>query len=464
MSVLERFQLALGSHLGTVFLGLVVVLTSLLVAYWFLVVRQKRRDLLAYLYRSYYERAESLMKGFSFVGPHKAEFFGRLTNVKGSEGSSAICLIPPPDLAETDICERFRCFRRSVSSTHFPHLCPVLWQHDEDSLCLVQGGTFNREGRSLTSLRQHLFDRQLGVADREEILLQIATTLAQLHEHESEEGGGLYHGMLLPRYIYVELDPHRRLNQLLIAHTGMAFSAGPQLIAEKLRKLKEGTLPVEKRCAHELLEQMIMLAPEQRHEQSADSVGQAVDFYAFGALAAVLFTQKRFVSPERVNWEKVPETWRPFVEQCLKENPDDRPQDFTELEEWLGDPELALTHNEGVKAASTSETSETEASDRDIDALVGMLERVQQTSEESTPDDALSEGIRALRAGRWKSARKLLEKLAKSEPDNPEAAISLAIACYELGDMKHAETHYVKAKKLNPKLAKRFRRHIAFRL
>jgi hypothetical protein len=57
MRLAERFELALGTHLGTVFIGLFCVLACLAAIYWFMVVRQKRRDLLAYLNRSYYERA-----------------------------------------------------------------------------------------------------------------------------------------------------------------------------------------------------------------------------------------------------------------------------------------------------------------------------------------------------------------------------------------------------------------------
>jgi len=101
-----------------------------------------------------------------------------------------------------------------------------------------------------------------------------------------------------------------------------------------------------------------------------------------------------------------------------------------------------------------------------------VLQRVQQGKGLSLRNSAgkdkfgqcLEAGLKALKMSRWSSARKYLTKAIDIRPDDADAHVSLAIACYELGDLGSAELHYEKARKTDPNVAKCFREHIAFRV
>lgn len=464
MRLLERFELALGSHLGTVFLGLIAILSLLGIIYWFLVVRQKRRDLLAFLHRSYYEKAAALAKHFAFVGAHKADFFGRQTIVKLTSGAYGYCLVPPPSWVSQEVRDRYRCFHFAKEHLAIPVFAPVLWRCNEPVVVLVEGGLVDTRGRLLPSLRQHLMDSKLGVTTREQILLELARALARLHELKAEVGGALYHGFLLPRALFLELDADYRVMSLILAHAGMAFAMGPEILADQLVTLREGRLPIEKYCANEILEQLAMLAPEQKNCERSHEVGPAADFFAYGALAAALLSQQRFVSAEKVDWKRVPERWRPFLQACLQDEVSRRPQDFHELEDWLDDPELALTYTHTVAEQTALGLEE----QRGAQLLTDILKRAHTIAPEAPKHEDIShhiaEGLKAIKAEKWQVARKSFQRALENDAKHAVAHVNLAIAHYELGEQRSAERHYEAAKNEDPLVAKTFRQHLAFRL
>lgn len=453
MRVIERFQMALGSHLGIVFIGLLIGLTVLGAIYWWLVVRQKRRDLLAYLYRNYYEKVAELAKDVVFAESHKAEFFGRQSVVTFNKGSFAVCLVPPPTSIDAEVKARFRLFHNAKEHLTIPGLAPVLWRSDDGVIAVIEGKVLDARGRFLPTLRHHLFDKKLAATTREQILLQIAAALAQLHEQTTDQGSHLYHGFLLPRSILLDLDPNQRLNGVVITGGGIAFAMGPERVMQQLSSLKLGKMPVEKYCAQEIMEQMAILAPEEKSSDRLHEVGPKSDLYAFGAIAVSLLLQQRFTSPQHVDWNRIPKCWAPFLKSCLSDVVDKRPADFLELEDWLNDPELALTHVE----VATTEKSVTSA-DVPLDSLLTtMLKR-------HSVDDELSVAIKAIKSGKWPVAKKSLQQVLAADPTHALAHAYMAIACYELDEKKKAEAHYDKAKSADPQAAKCFRQHLAFRL
>lgn len=464
MRLFQRFEHALGSHLGMVFIGLTAGLLALGLVYWFLVARQKRRDLFAYLYRSYYEKAQALATEFSFVGSHKADFFGRQTVVGFSKGGFGVCLIPPPVWMDQQLRDRFRRFYRAKEHINIPGFAEVLWRADETVLGIIEGGLLDSRGRFLPTLRQYLFDKKLAATSREQILLEIAMALSRLHEQRDEQGNILYHGFLLPRSILVDIDPNHRVNRVVIAQGGLAFALGAEKFQQQLIELKEGRLPIEKYSAQELLEQMVLLAPEQKSVDRLVEVGPTSDFYTFGALAVTLLSQQRFVSADRIEWSRIPAHWVPFLQACLSDDVTMRPQDFMELDDWLNDPELALTHTQTPDSSGKSPTSPGVVEDTNL--LTEMLRRVCEPVEikSGATEDHLTEGLKAIKTGKWQIARKNLQKVVTNHPNHAIAHVNIAIACYEMGDKKKAEVHYEAAKKADPLAAKGFRQHLAFRL
>lgn len=464
MTLSERFQLALQSHLGPLLTGLFLLLCLLGTLYWFLIVRQRKRDLLAYHYRAHYERALDLAKELVFQGAHKAEFFGRQTLVRLPQGDLGLCLIPPPDLNNAETCNRFRCFWRATHFQQLPLFSQYTWKHDEQMLVLVQDQLIDRKGKPYLNLKHFITDKRLLPIDREEILLEIARSLARLHDLHAEFGGYIYHGFLLPRSIVIHLDSGNRISHLAIANTGLAFALGPQKIWEQLEKLRLAKLPLERHGSHELLEQMTHLAPEQKDPGRLHDVGPACDFFAFGALAISLFTRQRYTERSTVKWDRLPEKWRPFVEACLSDNPRDRPQDFLELEDWLTDPELALTHqsSQGYAPGKRSPT----IIEEETGPLSAMLERLHNPPIPTQKDlqELLHQAETAITGSRWKAARKLLEKALPIDGNHAPTHVKMAIVALELGDEKKAERHYNLAKQLDPKLAKQFREHLAFKM
>ena len=165
-----------------------------------------------------------------------------------------------------------------------------------------------------------------------------------------------------------------------------------------------------------------------------------------------------------MKWDRLPEKWRPFVEACLSDNPRDRPQDFLELEDWLTDPELALTHqsSQGYAPGKRSPT----IIEEETGPLSAMLERLHNPPIPTQKDlqELLHQAETAITGSRWKAARKLLEKALPIDGNHAPTHVKMAIVALELGDEKKAERHYNLAKQLDPKLAKQFREHLAFKM
>lgn len=466
MHFADRLQRALDSQLAAVLLVLIALLAVLAAAYAVMLWRQRQRDLLAYLNRGYYERAEHAVKGFSFTGAHRADFFGRVSPVLTEDRTYGLCLIPPPDALDDNACARFRSFSHALHGKKLPLFAPLVWKEAEQCLVTIQGKLVQHDGRPLLQLQHYLSDKRLGKAYTEEILLEIARAFGELHTHRTDEGEPLYHGFLLPRSLYIEFDVNRTINSIVIADLGMAMTIGPHAVHERITKLQQGKLPIDRFAAMGLLEHVASLAPEQRDPSRLNEVGPASDFYAYGALATVIFTQRPFSDVRHVRWDQVPERWRPFLKACLSERPSERPKDFLELHDWVSDPELALTlQHADLPTSEAAVTSEPQA----LDTLAGVLEKVQArkaasvaTSDEIGTDVAV--GMKAIKMGRWEKAREHL--LAAHNDDDPDAevAVSLAIACYELGDLENAERYYNSAKEKDPTTARCFRDHIAFRV
>jgi len=448
MFLIDRLQIALKTQIGALFLGLALLLAALVALFVLLLWRQRKRDLYAAKNRAFFREAERCAP-CSFGGRHRALFFGRESAASLPEGDEALCLILPPGTEEA-AATRLLSFTETVREAKIEEL-PFKEAFFQESYCYLLYK--KREGQTL---RQALLDRALTAAEKEMFFLSLAKALERLHRLFASDGSRLYHGFLLPHHLRIlEGTP-------LIDEAGLAFSLGPRMLFERISALQSGKLKIEKPVAYTLLEQLAFLAPEQREAERLEEVGQAADFYAFGAAASFAFTGK-------IGGEGLPEAWRPFLEQCLEPECEKRPKSFGELERWLQEPELALTFSEARETESEEDAEEGFVFEDELSDIVQEISPSKEgvllpKSGEERFSHAYSAGLRAFRASRWSAAKAHLKEAVALEPRSAELLVKYAISCYELGDMEEAERHYRMAKESDPALAKVFRKHIAFRI
>ncbi|MEC7840481.1 MAG: tetratricopeptide repeat protein [Chlamydiota bacterium] len=474
--MIEKFQMAYQTELGTVFLVLMFFLVVLSGLYLYLKMRQKEQDNLRYQFNSYYDSAERIAKDFQFSEKHLVEFFGRETIVQVKyKQKPAVCVIPPPNLATEEIRSRFQAFQRAFDNDDFHVFAPCEWSNTNYSFIVIQGNLLHDDGRKLLSINKYLRDGKITDADKEKVLLELARALARLHERTTENGVKLYHGFLTSRSVLVDIDASHQLKRIVVANLGLSFAFGPNVMQERLKGIKSGKIKIDKWMTQELVDQMTMLAPEQLDPERTSEVGTPCDFFAFAALAVSVFTEQKFKGRDQVDWDSISEKWAPFLQNCLHNKPSDRPRDFNELEEWLSDPELGLTHHGSEVVHHDWEKADLTGNSEYSEGQDGFdVEAIQQLSSNAADDEDIDDqdpfnqnfiaGNKALKMGKWKVAVDHFQKAVKIDESNNEAKINLAICCYELGEMNDAESYYRSVKSEDPEAAKVFRKHIAFRV
>ncbi|SCC90861.1 hypothetical protein SCG7109_AX_00100 [Chlamydiales bacterium SCGC AG-110-M15] len=472
MNVWIRLQLIYDSLIGQVLIGFLALIFVLAIVYVILRFRQRSQDALAYRYEQHYSKANELIAAMSYVGRHKADFFGRQTIVQLEDEQHAVCVIPSPDLIDANTLERFRLYLRTLKHQHLPVFAPYVFTHDDDLIILVEAGIIQSDGKLLPTLSEYMLDREFGEAEAELILLEVARALAALHELHTETGEQLYHGFLLPNQIHISVDDTKRIQSIHIANHGLSFAFGADVLHKQIEGLSQHTLQVESQVARELEKTVHYLAPEQLDAERLKEVSAMADFYAFGTLATHLFTNQPFKTVESLEWDKVPTKWQSFLKSCLEADSLNRPEDFLSIQDHLYDPDLALTHNpvneeEGGDADSSDEPESETVS---LGDLVGVLQRSEafQEQEKLEKDNPLikhmSSAAKCIAQGKWAFARMHLNKAAAIDPEHAEVNVGLAIVSYEEKEFDEAERYYEKSKQINKSIAKRFREHIAFRV
>lgn len=478
MNFFHRLQMIYESSMGRLLFIFFILLFILTIIYIFLRLRQRANDLLAYQYQSHYEKVKTVLSSLNFVGKHKGDFLGRETVVKIDQDNYGVCLVPPPNLLEEASCGRFQRYHRLLQHQELPVFSRYAEVYDKDFLVVVQNGMVRGDGRLFPTLREYCLDRQLSIPDAELILLELARALSILHDNRTDQGESLYYGYLLPRSIFLSFDTSQRIDRITLSNHGIPFALGAPQLCKRLHALSKKQIytVMEEYYVKELLDEMIMLSPEQRDPKRVGEVGPLADVYSFGALAVMLFCGKRFEGRKKIENSKIPDRWRPFVISCLEEDPSKRPQDFLELQDRLYDPEMALTHRQG-NDENSSEIDLEENSITLSDLAKVLKEDIQnqeKTSQEGIvevkeKDSMIFEKLivtirKFLERGKWGSAKEYLQKAYSICPNSPEVNVGMAIVCYEEGDLKRAEKFYFMAKEKDPCLAKRFREHIAFRV
>lgn len=480
MNIIYRFQMIFGSSIGKLLLIFFFFLLFLLFLYLFLRLKMRAQDVLAYRYQEHYEKTNKILSAVSeYAGSHKVDFFGRQTLVL-YKGNYGLCSAIPPDLFKRESCERFRYYERSICHRSLSAFSTYVWSYSDDLIIAIQEKILKKDGSPLPSLREYYLDKKLGFADVELILLEIARSLAMLHELKTDEGESLYYGVLLPRFIRLGFDGESRIDKVVLSDHGMAFSIGPEKVCEYLNFIlnRKKRKIMDAYCEKEIIDEWMMFAPEQRDGKRVCEVGVSVDFYAFGALAVWMFTGEKIFDVEFVKWSSIPQKWHVFIKRCLDDAPGRRPKDFLELQDRLCDPNIALTHHGHEDFGEDLEIKE------DVVPLGGLaavlheaktlkkrrenLSQTNDSGEELFEDESFERlkrsGEYSLNSGRWSVSKKYFHQACAINAEHPIVNVSLAIIYYEEGDLQKAEEFYQKAKNLDESVAKRFREHIAFRV
>ncbi len=387
MSLWERLCLALDTQVGGLLVGCCVLVVLLFSLYLFLRRRERARDRFAHAYQLRIQEAESLLRGFTLGKAHSPELFGRATPSRDANGQPVVVYIPTPGLLKKEEIIRLKAIGTEV-------------YQEGQALALVYRGLLDNDATWLPTLEECAKDRLLTPAQTEEVLLQLAHTLADLHGSGPRVSSRFFHGALLPRAVYVD----RVTKQVHLGELGLAYACGPAKLLGLLDSVRTGKHHLQGSAAASWLDQQRFLAPEQLDPSRASAVGQCSDLYSFGRIAESLFAGE------------VPQLWSRFVAACVQEAPSLRPKDFQELDDWLNDPELSLTMGGPMQAIDSPE----------VEAALDRLKLRKRTA-------PMSQGEELLQA---------------------------AITAYEHGDLPAAERFYREARDKDPEAARRFREHL----
>ncbi|MCB1112614.1 MAG: hypothetical protein KDK72_08175 [Chlamydiia bacterium] len=269
--LIDRFHYASQSPFGTLLLILFAILVVLGVSYTVLFLLRRKQDQLTAKNLFYFNHAEELIKEWIFEGEHRADFFGRETRACTKDGVYGRCLILPQELSTSETVGRFRQFASAKEGTRLAVFAPYLYKHDENPLFVIQGKVAKPSGQQLALLQSFMKDAAVSDAEKETLLMELAKALEQLHRLKDKDGISLYHGFILPRSCYIEKTDNG--HSLVVADLGLAYTLGPDGMYQRLQLLKNAKLPIEKYTGNALIQQIALLAPEQKDPERFACVG-----------------------------------------------------------------------------------------------------------------------------------------------------------------------------------------------
>jgi hypothetical protein len=328
---------------------------------------------------------------------------------------------------------------------------------------MTQTGIIDKKGRLVLTVRDLMQEGAVKPVDAESILLQLAHCLAALHDIKTAQGKLCFHGFLMPSNLYVRFSETGVLEDLSVADCGWAFALGLEGLQARLRDLRRGRLLIDDYTGRCILDQLAHLAPEVLDEGTEHLLGPEADFWSFGALACTLFTGQAFRDLGDLDWESVPSRWTAFLRACLNVDPHQRPKDFLELEEWLRDPDYALSHASNALHGVGEDAEQTRVD------LAGLIDQIRQRQVRELRAEGelapLLDSIEGhLHAYRWQAAEDCLMKAEKVDARDGDVRLFRAVLDWELGRRTEAEAIYSELEAQDSQRAQRFRQFIAFRV
>lgn len=459
MDILSRFQEALKTPFGDLLTFLIITTLTLTFFYLYFWARFKRSKYTLLKYYYPFKRVEKKLSHLTFVEMGQADLFGKNQVVALADGSYGKSILFYPELSTVEVIARFRNYHLTLSQSdaHYFPKNQISVQHE--ILVNVETQYMKRDGKSLINFAHFCDDKSFTIADKEYFLINLAHTLEALHQLRSENGEPLYHGFLLPQSFYLSVDLMQRITNTYLAYHGCVFALGSELFHQWLFKVLKGRITIEPKLKQQLEKFAFILAPEQKRLNSYKLVNPLSDVYSFGALAVYIFTESTFTDVSSINFDAIPSDWRPFIKECLNENPSNRPQNFLELKEHLAHPELELSQDCFSDEAFNNQPVQGES----ITALKSLFEHSHaDKKEEPLFNEAWNRGYRAIQAKSWDKAFEIFQEMMKDDLHAFNAHLGLALTHFYKGEHEKAKYHYLQAKKIDGKKISSFYRLIAF--
>ena len=476
MGFWDRIEIAMNSPLGGLLIILFISLLGLIAIYTVLMLRRREKDRFAYYFAEHFSKLKQMDLPFEEKAAPVTGFFAREALAQHTSSHAyGTCLIFPPELSQPEHCERLSLVQRALRQDGLEFFSEYTWISNTDVAAILELKTYDPFGVRLMSLHEYARDFPHNEVQRENILLTLAQAIARLHHVRLDNGDFLYHGFLLPQLIYVELDPLDQVQSIVVSKAGLAYIFGARKVYDRLEDAKNGKLVIDRIHSRELIESTHLLAPEQMQRKRLDEVGRAADIYAFATIAVELLSGKTFVSKEQVDWSKFSEQWADFLKLCLQDAPELRPQDLMELKDRLMDSDLQLSLAQAKQVSEDEETPLYEEGLHSLEELPDLLRKVQSKQGGDYSDinaegnmktclEKVHAGYQALKLSRWSVAQQRFLEALNEDNEVADAHIGLAIALYELGDLKLAQKYHEKATVIDPKSAVIFREYTAFRV
>lgn len=461
MNLFTRLQVALQTPLGDllIFLVLCTLVVSFFYLYFWLRFAKSKNPMLRHT--GAFKMTERALKEITFIDLGVADFFGKSQIVALADGRFAKSLIFYPELTTKLSYQRFRNYHAALHQKEGSSFPKNLIHERANLLVDIETQYVKRDGKSLINFAHFAKDPAFTLAEKEHFLMDLAHRLQALHETHTEQGEPLYHGFLLPQSFYLTVDMVKRITQMFVAYHGCAFSIGKEALSHWLEQVLTEKITIDPEVKEQIKEYAFILAPEQVQRNTPHEMGQPSDFYSFGALAVYLFTGEGFSEPSKINYDQIPHEWKPFIQECLHENPLDRPQNFHELKEYFSNPELTLGQCfSATEALSFSHDGEDVSSA--LKPFFDQIHRIKQDEPTLTP--LWHQGYAAIKNQAWDEAIQIFKEMMKDDSQTFNAHLGLALTHFQKGEHEQAKYHYFQAKKIDGKKISSFYRLIAFEI
>jgi tetratricopeptide (TPR) repeat protein len=453
MEFSDKINLALDTPLGSFLMVISTSFASLLVIYLFLSIRQKQHDTFVFHNLQAIKELKKLHSAFLFSEHGTNTPFGRLIPITHKTNKNRLqCLFFNPQLFNKNAQKKLQNYLLLTDSSSFEHVMTYEDLSFQPFSVIVKGAWAQKK---LTSCHELLMDRNLSAIQSQHLLLELASFLSKLHKTKDNQGKSLFHGFLCPLTLMINLSPNDSINTFKFSFPGIAYALGKDgqtLISQYKKKPPKVPNSFEK----QLLNQLDFFAPEYFLDSLQKDTGAHSDVYSFAKLAQYLF------SSSCNSFKNIPESWLPFIKQCLDPISDNRPRDLLELQDLLEASEIIqppLSQIPQIPVALQEEEEEEEE-----ESLGNLIDQLQQQSKITQEDTLLKKGITLIKQKKWNQGKKELLPLLKKIPKNATLLTYLAICHHELKEISKAEGFYLQAKKQDPKIAQTFRKHTAYQI
>ena len=317
------------SPLGLLFISLTLIIVFYTLTYFLLYSKTKRLRRKKFKDNLFLKVALSTLPGISQYSKPKKSIFGFTSQVTGHSFSNRFhCIVIHKKHLSYYFKEHLKRFIATYKKGSFTLLQKVAFHHKSPYL-LAYDSEISSSVSSEGSLRFWLNKHTLSYEQQKNLLTELAENLSYLHQLKTDNGKTLFHGWLTPSTLQVKYHKGKNINQLSIPYTGLIFSFPQNTLNKLCIDLRKDSLDINRQVKDTLFQEQVFLSPE--YFDTRYTVSYKSDLYSFAVLAYYLFSKEIILSIEDIKWQEIPIQWHDFLKRCLLINPDDRPQDLSEI-------------------------------------------------------------------------------------------------------------------------------------